>query len=217
MSQTSPLAIVVLISGGGTNLQALIDACQGSFPARIVAVISNRPKAFGLQRAISAGIPVAVLDHTEFEQREQFDGRLMQLIDGYHPELVVLAGFMRILSTGFVHHYQGRLINIHPSLLPLYPGLGTHQQALDNGDSIHGASVHFVTDELDGGPVVLQASVVIEPGDNKETLAARVLPVEHRIYVDVVRWIAEQRLILQNDHAILDGAVLNSPLQLNNL
>ncbi|MDN6632935.1 MAG: phosphoribosylglycinamide formyltransferase, partial [Enterobacterales bacterium] len=152
--------IVVLISGNGSNLQALIDACNdGRIRGRISAVFSNKANAYGLERAAQDGIPAHCLDPKSYADRDAFDLALMQEIDGYQPDLVVLAGYMRILSPRFVQHYQGRMLNIHPSLLPKYPGLHTHQQALNNGDEEHGTSVHFVTDELDGGPVVLQAKV----------------------------------------------------------
>ncbi|WP_353233254.1 phosphoribosylglycinamide formyltransferase, partial [Pseudomonas helleri] len=155
--------VVVLLSGTGSNLQALIDSCAiKDSPARIRAVISNRADAYGLQRAKDAGIDTRVLDHTAFEGREAFDAALIEVIDTFNPQLVVLAGFMRILSAGFVRHYQGRLLNIHPSLLPKYKGLHTHQRALQAGDSEHGCSVHFVTEELDGGPLVVQAVVPVE-------------------------------------------------------
>lgn len=196
---------VVLISGSGSNLQALIDACSyPDFPAQIVAVISNRPDAFGLNRAQQQGIPTAVLDHRPFATREAFDAELQSVIDGYAPDLVVLAGFMRILTPALVTHYLGRMLNIHPSLLPLYPGLHTHRRALEAGDREHGATVHFVTPELDGGPPVVQASVPIEAGDSEETLAKRVLTREHMIYPLAVRWFAEGKLVLKDGRALFE-------------
>lgn len=175
--------VVVLISGSGSNLQALIDnIASGDNPAQISAVISNRADAYGLQRAQSAGIATQVLDHKQFDGREAFDAALAAAIDAHQPQLVVLAGFMRILSAGFVRHYQGRLLNIHPSLLPKYKGLHTHQRALDAGDREHGCSVHFVTEELDGGPLVVQAVVPIAADDTADTLAQRVHGAEHQIY-----------------------------------
>ena len=172
---SNPLRIVVLISGSGTNLQALIDQIhQGDTPARVVAVISNRADAYGLQRAEQAGIPARVLSHRDFDSREAYDTALRALIDTYHPDLIVLAGFMRILSDNFVRHYQGRMINIHPSLLPHYKGLNTHQRAIEAGDTEHGCSVHYVTPELDGGPVILQAGVPIDASDPPESLAQKV-------------------------------------------
>ncbi len=203
---TESCRIVVLISGGGSNLQALIDRCHdGAIPAQIAAVISNRADAFGLERAAQAGIATDVLSHREFPSREAFDRELQILIDSYRPDLVVLAGFMRILTAGFVDHYHGRLLNIHPSLLPNYPGLDTHRRAIEAGDTEAGATVHFVTGELDGGPPLLQAAVPIESGDTPDLLAARVLTVEHRIYPQVVDWFARGRLELRNDGARLDG------------
>ena len=201
--------VVVLLSGTGSNLQALIDSNDvKDSPARIRAVISNRADAFGLQRAKDAGIDTRVLDHKAFEGREAFDAALIEIIDTFNPQLVVLAGFMRILSADFVRHYQGRLLNIHPSLLPKYKGLHTHQRALEAGDREHGCSVHFVTEELDGGPLVVQAVVPVESGDSAQTLAQRVHTQEHRIYPLAVRWFAEGRLILGDQGALLDGQLL---------
>ena len=207
MSQTCD--VVVLLSGTGSNLQALIDSTRtGDSPVRIAAVISNRSDAYGLQRARDAGIDTRSLDHKTFEGREAFDAALVELIDAFNPKLVVLAGFMRILSADFVRHYEGRLLNIHPSLLPKYKGMHTHQRALDAGDSEHGCSVHFVTEELDGGPLVVQAVVPVESDDSAQTLAQRVHTQEHRIYPLAVRWFAEGRLILGDQGALLDGQLL---------
>ena len=201
--------VVVLLSGTGSNLQALIDSCAvKDSPARIRAVISNRADAYGLQRAKDAGIDTRVLDHTAFEGREAFDAALIEVIDTFNPQLVVLAGFMRILSAGFVRHYQGRLLNIHPSLLPKYKGLHTHQRALEAGDSEHGCSVHFVTEELDGGPLVVQAIIAVESDDSPQSLAQRVHAQEHQIYPLAVRWFAEGRLSLDEQGALLDGQLL---------
>ena len=201
--------VVVLLSGTGSNLQALIDSTRtGDSPVRIAAVISNRSDAYGLQRARDAGIDTRSLDHKAFDGREAFDSALIELIDAFNPKLVVLAGFMRILSADFVRHYEGRLLNIHPSLLPKYKGMHTHQRALDAGDSEHGCSVHFVTEELDGGPLVVQAVVPVESGDSAQTLAQRVHTQEHRIYPLAVRWFAEGRLILGDHGALLDGQLL---------
>ncbi|MCU1754948.1 phosphoribosylglycinamide formyltransferase [Pseudomonas helleri] len=201
--------VVVLLSGTGSNLQALIDSCAvKDSPARIRAVISNRADAYGLQRAKDAGIDTRVLDHTAFEGREAFDAALIDVIDTFNPQLVVLAGFMRILSAGFVRHYQGRLLNIHPSLLPKYKGLHTHQRALEAGDSEHGCSVHFVTEELDGGPLVVQAIIAVESDDSPHSLAQRVHAQEHQIYPLAVRWFAEGRLSLDEQGALLDGQLL---------
>ncbi|OLY75411.1 phosphoribosylglycinamide formyltransferase [Pseudomonas sp. ATCC PTA-122608] len=201
--------VVVLLSGTGSNLQALIDSTRtGDSPVRIAAVISNRSDAYGLQRARDAGIDTRSLDHKTFEGREAFDSALIELIDAFNPKLVVLAGFMRILSADFVRHYNGRLLNIHPSLLPKYKGLHTHQRALEAGDTEHGCSVHFVTEELDGGPLVVQAVVPVESADSAQTLAQRVHTQEHRIYPLAVRWFAEGRLILGDHGALLDGQLL---------
>lgn len=220
MAETAaPLPVVVLISGGGSNLQALIDAeRRGDLPIVIRAVISNVAGAYGLERARRAEIDAVGLDHRAFPSREAFDAALADLIDGYSPGLVVLAGFMRILTRDFVARYRGRMFNIHPSLLPKLRGLHTHQRALDAGEREHGATVHFVTDELDGGPRVLQARVPVAPGDDAETLAARVLAQEHRIYPQVVRWFAQGRLHLDAaGRPVLDGRVLEEPLRLDHL
>ena len=201
--------IVVLISGNGSNLQALIDAChEGRIRARISAVFSNKSDAYGLERAAHDNIPAHYLDPKAFADRDAFDLALMHEIDNYHPDLVVLAGYMRILSPRFVQHYNGRMINIHPSLLPKYPGLHTHQQALNNGDEEHGTSVHFVTDELDGGPVVLQAKVPIFEQDSEDEIIERVQVQEHAIYPLVVSWFVEGRLTTKDDAAWLDGVRL---------
>ena len=200
--------IVVLISGSGSNLQALIDSLDADNPARICAVVSNRAEAFGLQRAQAAGIATHVVRHKDYADREAFDAALMDIIDTHQPNLVVLAGFMRILTPGFVRHYQGRLLNIHPSLLPKYKGLDTHRRALDAGDREHGCSVHFVTEELDGGPVAIQAAFTVEPGDSIEELTERVHAAEHVIYPLAVRWFAEGRLRLAEQGAMLDETLL---------
>ncbi|WP_297529301.1 phosphoribosylglycinamide formyltransferase [Thiohalobacter sp.] len=212
------LPIVVLISGRGSNLQSIIDqAASGELPVDIRAVISNRPDAAGLERARAAGIETAVVDHRDYPGRETFDAALARCIDRYRPRVVVLAGFMRILTPGFVRHYRGRLLNIHPSLLPAYRGLNTHQRALADGARRHGASVHFVTEELDGGPVILQAKVPVHPDDTPETLAARVLAEEHRLYPAALRLLAEGRIRLDNGQALLDDRPLETPLQLDRL
>ncbi|MFI8608054.1 phosphoribosylglycinamide formyltransferase [Pseudomonas sp. NPDC077649] len=204
-----PCNVVVLISGSGSNLQALIDSsADDGNPARIAAVISNRADAYGLRRAQAAGIATAVLDHKQFDGREAFDAALIQAIDAHQPELVVLAGFMRILTPGFVQHYAGRLLNIHPSLLPKHKGLHTHQRALEAGDTEHGCSVHFVTEELDGGPLVVQAVLPVAADDSADSLAQRVHRQEHQIYPLAVRWFAEGRLRLGAQGAMLDGQPL---------
>jgi phosphoribosylglycinamide formyltransferase-1 len=202
--------IVVLVSGQGSNLQALTDACQqGRIAAEIVAVFSNKAQAYGLQRAEEAGIAAHSLDAKAFIDREAFDAALADAIDQYQPDLVVLAGYMRILSAAFVQHYAGRMLNIHPSLLPKYPGLHTHRQAIDNGDSEHGTSVHFVTEQLDGGPVILQAKVPIFPGDDEDEVIERVQAQEHCIYPLVVNWFVEGRLVMRDNAAWLDDKRLH--------
>ncbi|QDP01491.1 phosphoribosylglycinamide formyltransferase [Thalassotalea sp. PS06] len=201
--------IVVLISGSGSNLQAIIDACNAEqIEGDVVGVISNIADAYGLTRAENAGIANEVLSHKEFASRETYDQNLMKCIDAYQPDLVVLAGFMRILTPEFVQHYLGKLLNIHPSLLPKYQGLNTHQRAIDAGDKTHGVSVHFVTEELDGGPVILQAKVPVFEGDEASDLAARVHEQEHRIYPLVVNWFCQERLTMAENCAILDGKPL---------
>ncbi|WP_231907417.1 phosphoribosylglycinamide formyltransferase [Colwellia sp. PAMC 20917] len=201
--------IVVLISGGGTNLQAIIDACKAAdYPGKVVGVISNKADVFGLTRAKNAGIAHCVLSHKDFSSREIYDQALIKKIDLYQADVVVLAGFMRILTPEFVQHYQGKLINIHPSLLPKYQGLHTHQRAIDAGDTDHGVSVHYVTEELDGGPVILQAKVPIFAGDTAEELALRVHEQEHRIYPLVVKWCCNQRISMHNDTVLFEGKAL---------
>lgn len=218
----SPLPIVILISGGGSNLQAIIDnKLMGKLPVDIHAVISNVADAPGLARAKLAGIPTEVIEHGQYDSREAFDTTLQAAIDSYHPGLVVLAGFMRLLSDNFVNHYRGRMLNIHPSLLPELKGLNTHQRALDayhEGKlNKHGASVHFVTPELDGGPVILQAEVPVKKNDSAKTLAARVLVKEHQIYPTVIRWFAEGRLSLQDNQVFFDGKALDRPISFDSL
>ncbi len=210
--------IVVLISGGGTNLQALIDAQQADqLGGEIVAVISNRPDVQGLERARRADIPAICVDHKAFTSREAFDDELAEQIDTFKPDLVVLAGFMRILTPEFVQHYRGRMLNIHPSLLPKYRGLHTHQRAIEAGDREHGASVHFVTEELDGGSVILQAEIPITTEHTPDTLAADLLRQEHVIYPIAVNWFCHGRLRYHDDRAWLDGQPLTHPVRLDAL
>jgi len=198
--------IVVLISGRGSNLKSIIDAVQrNEIPEQISCVISNRESAGGLDIAKQVGIPTEVINDREYPSRETFDAELVRTIDKYQPRLVVLAGFMRILGDDFVNHYLGRLINIHPALLPDYPGLNTHERALKDGAKQHGATVHFVTPEVDSGPIIIQRAVPVLPGDTPETLAARVLEQEHVIYPTAIRWFVENRLTIQNDDVLLDG------------
>jgi phosphoribosylglycinamide formyltransferase-1 len=213
MPDQNKLPIVVLISGSGSNLQAIIDSANADVPIELRAVISNEADAYGLIRAQRRGIPCEVLNHRAFNDREQYDLALLQLVDSYRPGLVALAGFMRILTPVFVSPYVGRMFNIHPSLLPKFRGLHTHQRALDAGERLHGASVHFVTEELDGGPLIVQAQVPVLPGDDAEGLAARVLHREHQIYPLAIKWFAEQRLRLNSQgHVVLDGKVLQEPV-----
>ncbi|EAR59743.1 phosphoribosylglycinamide formyltransferase [Neptuniibacter caesariensis] len=203
--------IVVLISGSGSNLQAVMDAIDaGQINGRIEAVLSNKAEAFGLERATKAGIPALILKHTDFESRESFDQAMIEKIDQHKPDLIVLAGFMRILSAEFVRHYQGRMFNIHPSLLPKYKGLHTHQRAIEAGDSEHGCTVHFVTEELDGGPLAVQGKVSIDGDDNAESLQQKVHKVEHQIYPLAVEWFCADRLKWTKDGVELDGKQLPS-------
>jgi phosphoribosylglycinamide formyltransferase 1 len=195
-------SIVVLISGRGSNMQAIIDA---RLPLRIASVISNRPEAAGLALARERGIATIAVDHRRHESRESFDQALAAEIDRCSPDLVVLAGFMRILTDGFVSRYAGRLLNIHPSLLPAFPGLHTHRRALADGVKVHGCTVHFVTPTLDHGPIVAQAAVPVLPRDDEATLAARVLAQEHVIYPRAVRWFVEGRLLMENGQVHLAG------------
>ena len=199
--------VVVLISGSGSNLQKLIDASLVS-NYKISAVISNRPDAFGLQRAERSNVPTRIVDHKSFESREAFDNFLANIIDEINPQLIVLAGFMRILGGDFVNRFSGKILNIHPSLLPKYPGINTHQRALDAGDTEHGASVHFVTPDLDGGPIIVRENVPIYKNDTAEALAARVLKKEHLIYPKVVSWFASGRLHMHKGKAIMDNEAL---------
>src|SRR5690554_3085301 len=204
MSDSNPCNIVVLISGSGSNLQAIIDDLAEHPTAKIRAVVSNRADAYGLVRSQQAGIAQHILNHKVFADRLAFDQALIQVIDQYQPDLVVLAGFMRILTPEFTQHYQQRLMNIHPSLLPKYKGLDTHQRALEAGDTEHGCSVHFVTEHLDGGPVIIQASIAIEADDNADSLAQKIHQLEHQIYPLAVQWFAEGRLQLANNTVVLD-------------
>ncbi len=199
--------IVILISGRGSNMEAILrTAAAEQWPAEIAAVISNKADAVGLRTAAAAGIPAVAVEHRQYPDRERFDAALAEAIDRFAPDLVVLAGFMRILTPGFVHHYHGRLLNIHPSLLPSFPGLDTHRQALDAGVKFHGATVHFVTPELDHGPIVEQAAVPVLDGDTESVLAARVLEQEHVIYPRAVRDFVEGRMWLDGDRVRRSGA-----------
>lgn len=205
--QKTHCSVVVLISGNGTNLQALIDDSVAS-NYKIAAVISNKADAFGLSRAERSGIPTVFIDHRDYPSREHFDQALMESIDGFKPDLIVLAGFMRILSAAFVKHYRARVLNIHPSLLPAYPGTNTHQRVLDAGEAEHGVSVHFVTEELDAGPVIAQEKIKIEASDSADTLADKVHAKEHIIYPKVVSWFAAGRLRMEANRGYLDNQLL---------
>jgi phosphoribosylglycinamide formyltransferase-1 len=205
---------VVLISGSGSNLQAFIDQVDdGQLKLDIALVISNKPKAFGLERATMADIETDCLDHKEFASRQHFDKALMQRIDQAQADIVILAGFMRILTSDFVNHYRNRLINIHPSLLPKYPGVDTHQRALAAGDKWHGASIHFVVPEVDAGPIILQGRLTLNANDSVESLQQRIHKIEHQLYPLAVRWFTEDRLSIKNGEVLLDGETSTEQLQ----
>lgn len=205
------MTVLVLISGNGSNLQAIIDA---GIP--VAAVISNRPDAYGLQRAATAGIKHHTIDHTVFPSRAAFDTALQEQIDHYHPDLIVMAGFMRILSEGFVNHFYGRLINIHPSLLPRHKGLHTHQKALESGDKYHGISVHYVNTDLDSGPIISQSQFPITANDNTASLEQRAHTLEHKLYPHTIQLILDQRITLLQDRVLFDGKPLaKSGIMLN--
>ncbi len=203
------MKIVVLISGSGSNLQSIIDECENSsIPGAVVAVISNIESAFGLIRAKSKGIPAHALSHKNFTSREHFDEKLAELIQSYSPDLIVLAGFMRILTESFVQKFEGKMLNIHPSLLPKYPGLNTHKRALENRDEFHGASIHFVTAELDGGPVVLQSVLKVAKNDTVESLSEKVAKKEWLIYPLVIKWFCERRLSYKDGNVWFDNKII---------
>jgi len=203
----------ILISGSGTNLQAFVDAVEsGNLDLDLCLVFSNRPDAFGLERAENAGIPTACIQHGDYPDRESFDRAVIAELDRFEPELLILAGFMRILSPAFVEHYAGKILNIHPALLPKYPGLNTHQRALDAGDEWHGSTVHFVTEELDGGPCILQGRLRINPGESADELQTRVQAVEHRIYPEAADMVGSGRVTFRNGEAIVDGEPAADPI-----
>jgi len=203
----------ILVSGSGTNLQAFIDQVSaGRLELELAVVFSNNPDAYGLVRAQQAGIPTACIEHGAYPDRESFDRAVAGQLDAWQPELLVLAGFMRILSPGFVAHYKGRILNIHPALLPLYPGLNTHQRVLDAGDAWHGSTVHFVTEELDGGPRILQGRLPVRNGESADELQARVQRVEHRIYPEAAGWVGAGRVVFRDGKAWLDGKPLVEPV-----
>ena len=211
------LRIIVLISGNGSNLQAIIDAAgKDNLPVEICAVISNRPNAFGLVRAERAHISIQVLAHQDFSTRDDFEYALGQLIDQYRPDLVVLAGFMRKLGATFVKRYQGRMVNIHPSLLPKYPGLHTHRRVLEAADPEHGVTVHYVTEEVDGGPIIGQARLKVSPSDTEETLQERIHGLEHILYPRVLGWFAGKRVKLDNNQVVFDGNLVPRGVNIRN-
>ena len=203
----------ILVSGSGTNLQSFIDKVgAGELDLELCLVFSNRPDAFGLERAKKAGIPTACIEHGDFDSREAFDQAVAVVIDDYAPELIVLAGFMRILSPWFVQHYEGKILNIHPALLPKYPGLNTHQRALDAGDEWHGSTVHFVTEELDGGPRILQGRLRVDPKETAEELQHRVQAVEHQIYPEAAALVGSGRVEYLDGEAWIDGKLARDPI-----
>ncbi|MFT3741173.1 MAG: phosphoribosylglycinamide formyltransferase [Gammaproteobacteria bacterium] len=203
-----PLTLAVLISGNGSNLQAIMDAITDGLPAKIAVVISNRKDAYGLVRAQQAGIPTHVLLSGDYPDRFSFDQALQNCLASYQPDLIILAGFMRILGADFISHFSQRILNIHPSLLPKYPGLHTHQQVLAQGDQQHGATVHVVTEVLDGGPIIAYAALEVAPADTVESLQAKVHQLEHKLYPYVIRLFATQHLQIGQDCVILNGNLL---------
>lgn len=210
---SAPCKTAILISGSGTNLQAFIDAVeQGELALDLCVVFSNNPNAFGLERAEKAGIPTACIQHSDFPDRESFDEAVIAELDRFNPDLLVLAGFMRILSTRFVTHYSGRILNIHPALLPLYPGLNTHQRVLDAGDEWHGSTVHFVTEKLDAGPRILQGRLAVIPGESADELASRVQAVEHRIYPQAAAWVGSGKVVFRDGDCWVDGKPAHEPV-----
>ena len=203
----------ILISGSGTNLQAFIDrVAESRLNIDIVVVFSNKPGAFGLTRAKNAGITTACIEHGDFESRELFDRAVAAELDKHEPELIILAGFMRILSPWFVRHYEGKVLNVHPALLPLYPGLNTHQRVLDAGDSHHGSTVHFVTEELDGGPRIVAGRLAVRAGESADELQHRVQAVEHQVYPQAAQWFGEGRVEYRDGQAWFDGNLLEEPV-----
>jgi len=203
----------ILISGSGTNLQAFIDAVEaGDLALDLCVVFSNRPDAYGLERAEKAGIPTACIEHGNYPDRESFDRAVIAELDRFEPQLLILAGFMRILSPAFVDHYEGKILNIHPALLPKFPGLDTHQRVLDAGDEWHGSTVHFVTEELDGGPRILQGRLLVDPDESADDLQNRVQAIEHRIYPEAAGLVGSGRVVYGNGDALIDGKLAGEPI-----
>jgi len=203
----------ILISGSGTNLQAFIDAVDGGkLDLELTVVFSNNPEAFGLQRAEQAGIPTSCIQHSDYPDRASFDQAVIAELDRFEPELLILAGFMRILSKAFVAHYAGKILNIHPALLPLYPGLNTHQRVLDAGDEWHGSTVHFVTDQLDAGPRILQGRLAVLPGETAEELATRVQSIEHQIYPQAASLVGSGKIRFRDGQSWVDGHLAEEPV-----
>ncbi len=210
---TTRCRAAILISGSGTNLQAFIDrVTAGQLDLELAVVFSNRPDAFGLERARKAGIATICIEHGNFADREAFDLAMSAALDPYEPDLLILAGFMRILSPGFVEHYEGRILNIHPALLPAYPGLDTHQRVLDAGETWHGSTVHFVTEQLDGGPRILAGRLRVDANETAAELTDRIQAIEHQIYPEAAAWFAARRLAYRDGAAWLDGVRLDEPV-----
>ncbi len=208
-----PCKTAILISGTGTNLQAFIDAVeQGTLALDLCVVFSNNPNAQGLERAEKAGIPTTCVQHSDYPDRESFDEAVIAELDRFKPDLLVLAGFMRILSTRFVSHYRGRILNIHPALLPAYPGLNTHQRVLESGDVWHGSTVHFVTEKLDAGPRILQGRLAVNPGETAGELALRVQAVEHQIYPQAAAWVGSGKVVFRSGECWRDGKQSDAPV-----
>jgi phosphoribosylglycinamide formyltransferase-1 len=203
----------ILISGSGTNLQAFIDAVEsGDLNLDLTVVFSNNPNAFGLERAEKAGIPTACIQHSDFPDRESFDAAVIAELDRFEPDLLILAGFMRILSKSFVAHYVGKILNIHPALLPLYPGLNTHQRVLDAGDEWHGSTVHFVTEKLDGGPRILQGRLAVIPDESADELESRVQTIEHKIYPQAASWVGSGKVKFRDGQSWVDDKCADEPV-----
>lgn len=213
---TSSCKTAILISGSGSNLQSFIDrADSGEIDLNLCVVFSNKPDAYGLIRAENAGIATACIGHGDYPDREKFDRAVAARLDDWQPELLILAGFMRILSPWFVEHYKGKVLNIHPALLPAYPGLDTHQRVLTAGEAWHGSTVHFVTEELDGGPRILQGRLAVDPSESADELCARVQAVEHQVYPEAANWFGQGRLEFIDGNAWLDGKLLEEPVVSN--